>query len=409
MTVARRDWVVKSNDLINARYDWTALQQRMILLMIAQLSAGDEDFGVQRIDIADLVDRSGLSSNAYYERAAEAAEVLLDQKIFVRTDAGRWRGYNLLSFVEPHPGHINARFNPDMRPFLLQLKRRFTRYILGHVLRFQSPYSVRIYEMAMQFQDIGHRTLPLDDLRETLDVATKYPRFYDFKRRILDQAVKEIARHTDHVVTYDVVKDGRTPVAVTLHIRRKADGEAAPGEQTALNLSSETEPLEQGARPYAGVPADDADGRAFRSWWRARTDAERAQHEAAARDRLDPYSRKADPASIVYQTSFREALLAVWRERNHRGRRLSPRLAAPPPPPSAHGGGGLAHHPPAQAPRRPAYWWSGSPAEVAGAQTRDGGRPAVTAALGTLPPPPRWPPGTPRSCSGPSARPPSAA
>ena len=310
VTVARRDWVVKSNDLINARYDWTALQQRMILLMIAQLEPSDEDFGTQRIDIADLVDRSGLSGKAYYERAAEAAEVLLDQKIFVRTDAGRWRGYNLLSFVEPHPGHINARFNPDMRPFLLQLKRRFTRYILGHVLRFQSPYSVRIYEMAMQFQDIGHRTLPLDDLRETLDVATKYPRFYDFKRRILDQAVKEIARHTDHVVTYDVVKDGRTPTAVVLHIRKKADGEATPGEQTALNLSSGPP-----ADSYAGVPDDTPDDRAFRSWWRARTDADRAAVEADARGRLDPYSRKADPSSIVYRASFRQALLAVWRER----------------------------------------------------------------------------------------------
>ncbi|MGB3543707.1 replication initiation protein [Rubrivirga sp.] len=308
MTVARRDWVVKSNDLINARYDWTALQQRMILLMIAQLEPSDEDFGTQRIDIADLVDRSGLSGKAYYERAAEAAEVLLDQKIFVRTDAGRWRGYNLLSYVEPHPGHINARFNPDMRPFLLQLKRRFTRYILGHVLRFQSPYSVRIYEMAMQFQDIGHRTIPLDDLRETLDVAAKYPRFYDFKRRILDQAVKEIGRHTDHVVTYDVLKEGRTPTAVRLHIRKKTDGETAPGEQTTLNLSS------QPAQPYAGVGDETSDDRAFRSWWRARTDADRAALEADARDRLDAYSRKADPSSIVYRTSFREALLEVWRE-----------------------------------------------------------------------------------------------
>ena len=302
----RKDWVVKSNDLINARYDWTALQQRMILLMIAQLDSRADDFGTQRIDIAELVGRSGLSSNAYYERAAEAAEVLLGQKIYVRTEAGRWRGYNLLSFVEPHPGHINARFNPDMRPFLLQLKRRFTRYILGHVLRFQSPYSVRIYEMAMQFADIGHRTLPLDELRESLDVADKYPRFYDFKRRILDQAVKEIAQHTDHVVTYDVVKDGRTPTAVQLHIRRKSDGEAAPGEQTTLNLSSE---------PYAGVPDETPDDRAFRSWWRARTDAERAAAESDARERLDPYSRKADPTSLVYRTSFREALLQVWRER----------------------------------------------------------------------------------------------
>ena len=314
MTVpaTRRDWVVKSNDLINARYDWTVLQQRMVLLMIAQLDLDDEDFGIQRIDIADLVERSGLSSNAYYERAADAAHVLLDQKIYVRNEAGGWRGYNLLSFVEPHPGHILARFNPDMRPFLLQLRQRFTRYMLGHVLRFQSPYSVRIYEMAMQFQDIGHRTLPLDDLREVLDVATKYPRFYDFKRRILDQAVKEIARYTDHVVTYDVVKKGRTPTAVRLHVRAKADPERTP------NLSSDppsAEPDGQGRLDFNPAPptGDTPDVRAFRAWWRTRTDADRAAAEADALDRLDPFVRKLDPDSNAYRFSLREALLDVWR------------------------------------------------------------------------------------------------
>ena len=312
MPSPRADWVVKSNDLINARYDWTVLQQRMVLLMIAQLDLDDEDFGTQRIEIAELVDRSGLSSKAYYERAAEAAHVLLDQKIFVRADTGRWRGYNLLSFVEPHPGHIRARFNPDMRPFLLQLRRRFTRYMLDHVLRFQSPYSVRIYEMAMQFQDIGHRTLPLDDLREVLDVATKYPRFYDFKRRILDQAVKEIARYTDHVVTYDVVKKGRTPTAVRLHVRAKADPERTP------NLSSDppsAEPDGQGRLDFNPAPptGDTPDDRAFRSWWRTRTDADRAAAEADALDRLDPFVRKLDPDSNAYRFSLREALLDVWR------------------------------------------------------------------------------------------------
>ncbi len=327
---ARRDWVVKSNDLVNARYDWTALQQRLVLLMIAQLDPDDEDFGIQRIDTADLVDQSGLSSKAYYERAAEAAEVLLDQKIYVRTEAGRWRGYNLLSFVEPHPGHIRARFNPDMRPFLLQLKRRFTRYMLGHVLRFQSPYSVRIYEMAMQFQDIGHRTIDLDDLREVLDVVEKYPRFYDFKRRILDQAVKEIARYTDHVVTYDVTKKGRAPTAIRLHIRERTEAEQAA--RPTLNPSSGTATRQIAARSAARArprdpaqagldfhpapaTADTPDGRAFQSWWRTRSETERAAAEAEAHARLDPFVRKLDQASPAARLSLREALLGLWRER----------------------------------------------------------------------------------------------
>ena len=286
----------------------------MILLMIAQLEPSDEDFGTQRIDISELVDRSGLSSKAYYERAAEAANVLLDQKIFVRTDAGAWRGYNLLSYVEPHPGHINARFNPDMRPFLLQLKRRFTRYMLGHVLRFQSPYSVRIYELAMQFQDIGHRTLDLGDLRETLDVAAKYPRFYDFKRRILDQAIKEIARYTDHVVTYDVVKQGRSPRSIRLHIRRKNEVEQTP------NPSSRPDAVRpsQVHLDFTGVPdlpADSPDARAFASWWRTRSQSERDALATEAHESLDPFVQRLDHGAHAYRLSHREALLALWRER----------------------------------------------------------------------------------------------
>ena len=72
--MSRTDWVVNSNDLINARYDWTMLQQHMVLMMIAQLDMNN-DFGTPRVDVAD---RSGLSGKAYYEHAAE---VLLDQKI----------------------------------------------------------------------------------------------------------------------------------------------------------------------------------------------------------------------------------------------------------------------------------------------------------------------------------------
>src|SRR5690606_32316096 len=123
-------WVVKANELINARYDWTVLQQRMVLMMIAQLDMDADDFGNQTIEVGELLDKGQVSGHAYYERAAEAAHVLLDQKIFIRQPSGRWRGYNLLSYVEPGPGYVIARFNPDMRPFLLQLKRRFTKYML---------------------------------------------------------------------------------------------------------------------------------------------------------------------------------------------------------------------------------------------------------------------------------------
>ncbi|MEL6613271.1 MAG: replication initiation protein, partial [Bacteroidota bacterium] len=312
--MARSDWVVKANTLINARYDWTMLQQRMVLMMIAQLDMHDEDFGIQRVDVADLVDRSGLSGKAYYERAAEAAHVLLDQKIYVRVEDGRWRGYNLLSYVEAHPGHVLARFNPDMRPFLLQLKRRFTRYMLDNVMRFQSPYSVRIYEMAMQFADLGHRTIRLDDLREVLGVDEKYPRFYDFKRRVLDQATKEIGRYTDIVVTYDITRKGRKPTHVKLYVRPKTDTELASRKRVKKAPDPHQVKLDLPTRPADTKEAPEA--AAFRAWWRQRTPDEQAAMEAKAAKRLDPFIRQlleADASSLSAQGALRDELLGIWR------------------------------------------------------------------------------------------------
>lgn len=228
--------VVKSNDLVNARYDWTALQHRLILMMIAELdpTGEDDDFGVQTVHVADLLEQAQLVGNSHYERAVEAAQVLLDQKVYVRLPDGRWRGYNLLSYVEPGPGWVKARFNQDMRPFLLQLKQRFTRYRLRHALRFQSPYSTRIFELCMQFADIGYRTVGVEELRELLVLEDKYPRFYDFKRRVLEQARREINRDTHIRIAFEMVKDGRQVVAVRFTIRPAKRARPAPTSQTDL-------------------------------------------------------------------------------------------------------------------------------------------------------------------------------
>lgn len=322
-TRSRPKWVVKANSLVNARYDWTMLQQRMILQMIAQLDPREEDFGNQTIYIADLMDLGQVSGNAYYERATEAAKVLLDQKIFFSLDDGRWRGYNLLSYVSPGPGYIEARFNPDMRPFLLQLKRRFTRYMLQHVMQFQSPYSIRIYELAQQFADIGHRTIDLDDLREMLVIEDKYPRFYDFKRRVLEQAKKEINRFTDLTIAYEVLRERRVPKKVRLYIRRKEPGEPRGKVRKTVDPAQRGLPLpapDQPAAPRAEKPKEAGEGHrssAFIAWWRQRTDAERVELERRARERFSPFERKLwdqDPEGQAIQASLRQNIFELWQE-----------------------------------------------------------------------------------------------
>lgn len=312
--------VYKSNRFVGARYDWTAMQHRVVLMLIAQLDGGAEDFGEQEVPVRELLDRADLAGNSSHERIKQAAEGLLKQTIEVPDPEGDGvEVFNVMSKIRVNGGRVTARFNPDMRPLLLQLKRRYTRYVLENALRFQSPYSIRLYEMAMQYADLGHRTITVEDLRRVLVLEDKYPRFVDFRRRVLDQAVGEIGEHTDHLVSYDVIRDGRTPHAVRFYIREKKPVEARAKRVTAKRGDAgeerpERRPYQPPRRPAEGEGPEHA---AFRSWWKQRTKWERAELEAAALERLDPFVRarvEESPEGVVAKTSMRAALMEVWAE-----------------------------------------------------------------------------------------------
>lgn len=316
-----RQFVVKSNDFVGARYDWTMLQQRMVLALIAQLRPDDERFAMQRLEIREFLDAGDFKGNSYYDRVREAAKQLLDQKIYVRESSTRFAGYNLLAYVgfDEHGGYIDAKFTEEMRPYLLQLKRRFTKYELRDVFRFQSPYSVRIYELAVQFADIGHRTVLVDDLRDMLMLEDKYPRFSDLKRRVLEQATAEIVRYTDLVVSYTVKRKGRSAHSVRFNIRVK-DASDPPKESPRKNARHSTPAAPDLFDPSPASPATahrpigtSAEERAFRAWLEDQTpDALTAlQHEA--HERLTPFIRKLPRESPSYVGCHTEELRDLWR------------------------------------------------------------------------------------------------
>lgn len=221
--------VVKSNDFVRAKLDWTTIEHRITLAMIAQLRKEDSEFGYQSIRLRDIIELSGSKSNDLYSRAREISEKLLDQKVRIReeTEEGdrEYRGYNLMSackYVEGS-GVIRAKFNPDMRPFLLELKRRFTMYRLQFVMRLSTPYAIRLYEITKMRQDLRFIRMSIEELRERLSVEHKYKRFTDLKKHILEPARMEIREKCDVYFTYRVKREGRTPVGINFMIHPNED------------------------------------------------------------------------------------------------------------------------------------------------------------------------------------------
>lgn len=269
----QEDLVVKSNRFITAKYDWSPLEHRIIAMMIAQLKKDDESFAVQRVWIRDVRELSNTESKDLYHRGEEICQKLLSQKIEVKSinENGKrqYEGYNLLStckYVEGS-GHILAKFNDDMRPFLLELKRRFTMYQLQYVMQLRSQYSIRLYENLKMREDLRFYRLNIPDLRELLSIEHKYTgSFSQVKAKVLEPAREEIKEKADIYFTYHVERDGRTPVAINFMIHANEDVEPvmSPDEirrfENGLWEGQPSEVLESTSSKVSAASLRDEDG-----------------------------------------------------------------------------------------------------------------------------------------------------
>jgi plasmid replication initiation protein len=121
-----------------------------------------------------------------------------------------------------------------MIPYLSQLTTHFTRYALSDVARMSSAHAIRLYELLIQWQRAREREIPLAWLQERLGVRGQYPRFADFRRRVIEPAAKQINSLSPLEVTWQPIKTGRKVTALQFEFKRK--GKA---KQVSLRSSGE--------------------------------------------------------------------------------------------------------------------------------------------------------------------------
>jgi len=221
--------VVKSNRLILGRVDLSPIQHRIVAMLIAQLTPETQKFEKQTIRVRDLEKLLQRSHGSIYDEVEKACSGLLDVKIEVRErgDGARsYHGMNLMSDIQyKEGGKVRAEFTPAMRPYLLQLKRRFTQYNLQYFVRLSSQYSMRIYELLKMRQDLRFYRLTVKELRELLKCEHSYSRFRDFRRATIDRAQREMREKTDIWFNYKVERDGQSPVRVNFIIKSRDSDE----------------------------------------------------------------------------------------------------------------------------------------------------------------------------------------
>lgn len=262
-------FIKKSNELVEARYKFDIWETRLFTRMLMMIDRDDKDFHEYRIYLTDLIKDFGLDrSNASYERLKMGAMKLMTKIIQVvrETKDGPMEFSTPIVVgvdnpLNPEPGDgefIDMSFHPKMKPFLLELREKFTMYDVRNILKLPSSYSIRIYELLKQYEKIGRRKFEILELKRIIGAIEErtvkgkkeendhYPLYGNFRQRVLLKAQQDLSEYTDICFTFDPIKKGRKYKWIVFHITsntpRKKFGEPEP-KQMRLPLDVAAEPV----------------------------------------------------------------------------------------------------------------------------------------------------------------------
>jgi plasmid replication initiation protein len=224
---------IQSNTLIHARYEMTALQKKVLLMLISKIQNDDSDFQPYRIHAREFLEAAELKSTQIYGKLRQATEGLLSKVFHIQKSTGLLQ-ITILSSAEYFEGKgvMELCFDPKLKPYLLQLKEQFTMMPLKEVLSLRSIYAIRIYEMMQQFKSTAFFVTNVDDLKYKLGIEGKYKSYNLFKKNVILQAQKELET-TDMAFTFKEIKKGKKVDRLEFRLTPKKE-EPLTAEQTEL-------------------------------------------------------------------------------------------------------------------------------------------------------------------------------
>lgn len=218
----------QSNHLIEASYKMSVPAKRVMLLLLSKIHPGQRDVtGKIRIEAADYAMRSDVSLTAAYRDLKKGADELQNVIITTRDHTNRTtEKRNVVVYQRYHDdeGWLEAAFSIWLTPYIHNLiKVGYTTIEVNDALKFSSFHTIRLFELLMQFRRTGARFITIDMLKKILQLEkNQYPRFTDFRRFVIEKAIKEIEKKTTWKVDWEPIKTGRTITSLSLIFEKQS-------------------------------------------------------------------------------------------------------------------------------------------------------------------------------------------
>ena len=216
-----KELIVKDNALINASYNLDLVEQRLILLAI--MEARESGKGINANDpltvhAESYINQFSVHRNTAYQALKDACDDLfarqfsyqsISEKGNIINHKSRW--VSEVAYID-NEAVVRLIFAPAIVPLITKLEEQFTKYEMQQISNLTSAYAVRLYEILIAWRSTRKTPLiTMHDFRKKIGVLdTEYKRMYDFKKYVLNIALKQVNEHTDIIVKVEQHKTGRS-------------------------------------------------------------------------------------------------------------------------------------------------------------------------------------------------------
>lgn len=249
----------RSNKLILSRYSATLVENKIMALSFKRVKLNKNGNPAVVFTTNELRKLTGVRGNGFYDQLKIAAAGLMNKMVYMEDEQAQSFSFiNLIQKAEYREGAFTVVFTNESKALLYDLKSNFTSMSIDTLFSFKTNHAYRLYEILKVHEyKIGDNNkpveivYPLSDLKlqlncintegkkvkielmkphpnydkivNDLDTEKKFESWYEFKRRVLEKAIKEINQTTELNISYAPIRTGRggKTTAVRFYLQRQ--------------------------------------------------------------------------------------------------------------------------------------------------------------------------------------------
>lgn len=207
---------VQDNELVRSAYTMTLVEKRLLLHAISKIDSHKLPKEGQNINVEITAKQWGKLYNTPqpWRDLKNASRKLMNRQVTIYPTEKKTLVMNWVDSTEYSSDAVKISFGNKVSHYLTGMLTKFTQIDLLDVAKFDSAYTVRLYELLRQVEQKSLTDnwlkITVEEFRVIFDLGDKYDRFSYLNQRVLTPSVKELNKKSDWEITLTTEKQGRS-------------------------------------------------------------------------------------------------------------------------------------------------------------------------------------------------------